>query len=126
MNDIKKVFEKYGFSDDQIECIKFTIRHSDIVDNADFVEMFDGNKHDAIRVETFGITNICKDVMFKGKKYSGIMSGIIRRARDSKSPIISYYKGKRDKEHNIPAYEEIYLNKELLGSYEDIVKWAKN
>ena len=126
MKDIKSVLESFGFSDVQIECIKFTIAHSDIVDNADYVEMFDGQNHDSMRVETKGLTTICKDVMFKGKKYSGIMSGIIRKARNSKSPMLSYYKRKADKSLNIPAYEEIYLNKELLGTYEEIVKWAKS
>lgn len=126
MKDIRKIFKENGFSDVQIDCIKFTINHSDIVDNADYVEMFDGIKHDSIRVETKGLTSICKDITFKGKKYSGIMSGIIRNARNNNSPMLSYYKGKADRTLNIPACEEIYLNKELLGSYEEIVEWAKS
>lgn len=126
MANIREVFVNAGFSDAQIECIKFTISHSDIVDNADYVEMFDGNKHDSIRVETKGLTTICKDIVFKGKKYSGVMSGIINKGRRDQSPLISYYKCKADRSLNIPACEEIFLNKEMLGTYEEIMNWAKN
>lgn len=126
MKDISSVFRLFDFNSNQINCIKFTISHSDIVDNADMIEMFDGKKHDAIRVETMGVAKIGKNVLFDGKKYSGVMSGIIRKARKENSPMFSYYKSKAEREYNIPACEEIYLNKELLGSYNEIVKWAKS